>query len=493
VKTPRPATGYRADAEIGISKGVWLSESDRGLCRVSVHADAIRADLVLPAAVPIAALIPAIVDILAAADGRRAVASADLVATNYQLSRLGAPSLDASTTLAQNGVRDGTILVLTPSATELPAPSFDDAAEAVSATLDAVTRPWTRRGVRLTSAVAASWLATISGVVLIRNSLATNDARDIAATVGLAATASCVALLAAALAHRAFRDPITALTFGLLAVGFSAAAGFIAVPGGPGAPNVLLAAMATAVTSVVTIRVTGCGAVALTAVSCFAVVIAITALAGVITGAPLPAISSISALVSLGLLEASARVSIVLAGLSPRLPSTLDVAVDGPTLAPDYLAARAICADDRLTSLVAAFSSSAAVDAIIVGVHNTGTPRAGSVVFATVIGVALLLHAPSQINLSRTVALVGGAVATISTTLVVAAAASPQHALWIGAVALILAGATLSQGFITPTITFSPVARRSVELVEYLLLAALVPLACWICGLYSAVRGLNLI
>jgi type VII secretion integral membrane protein EccD len=471
-----------------------LSESDRGTRRVSVHADAVRVDLALPAAVPVAALIPAIVDILASGDGRSTDPSAGLAATRYQLSRPGTSALDPSTTLAQNGIRDGTILVLTECETKLPAPRFDDAAEAVSATLDVVARPRTRRAERLTSAAAASWLAGIGSLVLIRNSFAATSARPTGAAVGLAAVASCVALLAAVLAHRAYRDPIAALTLGLLAVGFSAVAGFIAVPDGPGAPNVVLAAMVAAVTSVVAMRVTGCGAVTLTAVSCFAVVIAVAALAGVITAAPPAAIGSISALVSLGLLEASARVSIVMAGLSPRLPSALDMDVGEPTTAPDCLAARAICADESLTGLVAAFSASAGVGAIstVVGVHSTGMPRVGSIVFAMMVGAALLLRARSQIDLRRTLLLVGSAIATISTTLVVAASASPQHALWIGAATAMLAGTALSLGFIGSTITFSPVGRRSVELLEYLLLAALVPLACWICGVYGAARGLNL-
>ncbi|HZC51279.1 MAG TPA: hypothetical protein VE441_02100, partial [Mycobacterium sp.] len=33
--------------------------------------------------------------------------------------------------------------------------------------------------------------------------------------------------------------------------------------------------------------------------------------------------------------------------------------------------------------------------------------------------------------------------------------------------------------------------RRGVEVVECLALIALVPLTCWICGLYGTVRGLN--
>jgi len=40
--------------------------------------------------------------------------------------------------------------------------------------------------------------------------------------------------------------------------------------------------------------------------------------------------------------------------------------------------------------------------------------------------------------------------------------------------------------------TANPVARRAVELLEYLALTAVVPLACWAGGLYGLIRGLSL-
>ena len=57
---------------------------------------------------------------------------------------------------------------------------------------------------------------------------------------------------------------------------------------------------------------------------------------------------------------------------------------------------------------------------------------------------------------------------------------------------MLLAAVALCLGFINHTVAVSPVGRRSVELLEYLALAVVVPLACWICGLYGAARGLNL-
>ena len=348
-------------------------------------------------------------------------------------------------------------------------------------------RPWTRRATRLTGAVAAGFLTGIGGLVLIRNALSTNTARYIGATAGVAAMAGFVALLFAAIAHRAYRDPIAGLTLSLVATAFAAVAGFLAVPGAPGVPNVLLAAMAAAATSVLAMRVTGCGVVALTAVSCFAIVIAVAALAGVITAAPLHTIGSVSALVSLGLLGIAGRVSIALAGLSPQLSPALEPGT------PDCLAAKAIRADDWLTSLLAAFSSSAAVGAIVTAAgaaRGTGAARLGCIAFAAITGALLLLRARSADG-SRTLVFVIGGIATIGTTFAVSRSRTPGQGPWIATVDRGVGRRSDLPGLRAPAMSLSPVPRRGVELLEYLALVAMVPLTCWICGLYGAVRALN--
>jgi type VII secretion integral membrane protein EccD len=246
---------------------------------------------------------------------------------------------------------------------------------------------------------------------------------------------------------------------------------------------VLLGAMAAAVMSVLTMRLSGCDVVTLTAVSCLALVVAIAALAGVITAAPLRIVGSVSALVCLGLLGVAARLSIVLARLSPRLPPAagLDTA--------DCLAAKAIRADKWLTSLLASFSCSAAVGAIITVL--TGEPRLSCIAFATVTGSLLLLYARSM-GKSRTLIFVVSGTATTGTTFGVIAASAPDHGPSIAAMTAMLAATAIYLGFVAPTMSLSPVVRRSVELLECLALVAMVPLTCWICGLYGTVRGLNL-
>jgi type VII secretion integral membrane protein EccD len=350
-------------------------------------------------------------------------------------------------------------------------------AEAVSTTLDAKAPTWSPRAARVTGAVAAACITGIGCLVLIRNTLNTNVISGVGTAV-VAAMAGFVALFAATLAHRAYRDPIADLTLGVVATAFAAVAGLLAVPGPAGFPHVLLAAMTVAVTSVLAMRVTGCGVITLTALSCFAVAVAVAALAGVITAVPPHVVGSVSALLSLGLLESAARLSIALAGLSPHLTRDLTT--------------KSIRADNWLTSLLAAFAASAAAGAIVTALAGRGTPRWGCITLAALTGALLLLRALSHIERRRTLVFIVSGIATAGTTFAVAASGHAARGPWIAAATALSAAAAIFLGFVAPARSLSPVARRGVEVLECLTLVAMVPLTCWICGLYRAVRGLDL-
>ena len=238
--------------------------------------------------------------------------------------------------------------------------------------------------------------------------------------------------------------------------------------------------MAAAVTSVLAMRVTGCGVVALTAVSCFALVIAVAAFAGAVTAAPL---RDHCFGIRAGIPRppgVAGRLAIVLAGLSPT-----------PAGRRCRLATRAIRADAWLTSLLAAFSSSAAVGAIVtVAAAGGGAPRSGCIAIAAVTGALLLLRARSATPEQTLVFVISG-IATIGTTFALCAAGAPGHGPWIAAVTAMLVAAAVYVGFVAAVPSPSPVLRRGVELSEYLALVAMVPLTCWICGFYGAVRALN--
>lgn len=450
-----------------------------GLRRVVVHADSCQVDMALSATLPIGSLIPPIVDILQAQAGHRV----HPVAIAHQLSLPGDIALDPSKTLAQLMVHDGSTLILTSSSTVLMPPRFDDLAEAVSVSLAATTRPWTRRTAQLIGALAASALASTSAAILIGTACDSNGLRR--GSAAMAAAAALVALLAAVATYRVFSDVTAGLTLGLVACGFAAVAGLLAVPGGLGAPQALLATAATA-TSAAIMRTTGCCVAMFTALACFASIGSAASAVGAVTAAPLPVIGAASAAISLMLIEASAPAAMMLANLSSRVASEST---------PHDLGARAIRADAWLTSLVAALCAAAALGAVgaAAGALAAGSrPRLG-IAFATLTGGVLLLRARAHPDLARSVPLLVAGTATLSATLVVAAVAYPQHLLYLAVASTALAAAALCLGFLTQTMTFSPVCRRSIELLEYLALAAVVPLACWICGLYGAARGLNLL
>jgi type VII secretion integral membrane protein EccD len=453
------------------------------LRRVSVQADSIRVDLVLSAVVPIGSLMPPIVDTLAAQCGQHA----QPMAVRHQLSLAGRTALDPSKTLAQLGVRDGAVLMLTSSSTVLTPPRFDDVAEAVSASLSATVRPLTRQAARLIGAVVASGLAGTAAAVLIRTAFDISDARR-TGCAAVAAAAGLIALSAAVVAYRMFCDRTAALMLGLTACGFAALAGLLAVPGEVGAPNALLATAATATTATA-MRITGCCTTVFTALACFGAVETGAAVVSTITGMPLQALGAASAAISLVLIEVSAPVSIMLAGLSSQLTSEQEAAST-----PDRLSARAIRANSWLTSLVAAFSAVATLGAIgaAAGSYVAAERASLGLWFAAITAGVLLLRARSQRDLVRSVQLVLAGTVTLSATFVTAAVVYPSRTPYLAGASMMLAAVALCLGFITRTTTFSPIGRRSVDLLEYLALAVIVPIACWICGAYSAARGMNL-
>jgi type VII secretion integral membrane protein EccD len=153
---------------------------------------------------------------------------------------------------------------------------------------------------------------------------------------------------------------------------------------------------------------------------------------------------------------------------------------------------RAMRADAWLTSLLAAFSSSAAVGAIVTAAaaRGVGAPRSGCIAIAAVTGALLLLRARSA-DAKTTLVFVISGIATIGTTFALCAAGAPGRGPWIAAVTAMLVAAAVYVDFVAAVPSPSPVLRRCVELSEYLALLAMAPLTCWICGFYGAVRALN--
>jgi type VII secretion integral membrane protein EccD len=160
------------------------------MCRVAIRAETEQIDLSLPDHVPLAALLPAVVGMTGSPAGA--------AATDWQLSRPGEPALHSSLTLADNGVRDGELLLLSPGLDRLDPPRFTDVADLISATHGPGQRKWSRRACGV-AAEATAVLWSLLGAALLWRGVLRDPQPLRAVTPGIIA---CAALVAGVVARR---------------------------------------------------------------------------------------------------------------------------------------------------------------------------------------------------------------------------------------------------------------------------------------------------
>lgn len=271
-----------------------------------------------------------------------------------------------------------------------------------------------------------------------------------------------------AAAARATARPWTAaagrLSTALAASAMSGVAGFVAAPGGPGAPNAMLCLAAAGTVAVLTVPSSGCGPtvrVTLCCVAGLAMLAAVAGMAAAATGISGQIAGAAAAAVAVGLLRAAGRIAIRVCGPS------------GP-------------AHELLTGLVTASAAMAVLGAggIAVTAPVAGVPRLVGVAFTAAVGSALVLRARSYTDARQIAALLAGGVTTLGIA-VLSAGPGP----WQAATAVVLGGAALAAGAAAQV--DSPPARRAAEVLESLALGALLPLACWVAGVYTTVRGMG--
>ena len=444
------------------------------LCRLTVQGGEddgpLAVDLALPRNADVGLLMPSIVDLV-----HRDAAPAAV--RRWRLSRIGGYPLDESMTLIENNVRDGDILLLT--AVEAPAPQWvtHDPCQSVAHVDDGSQAPTLR-----TLAVVA-WLcaAGIGAASLAWSGMIARAPGHIVAGALVAAAAAFGAIVT-----RRTQASLPCVALGVIAVVYSAVVGFLSVPAGPSAANGLLAAAASLAMAVLLLRLTRCGTICLTAVASCAAAAAATAAVCVVWTMPADAAGAALAILSLVVLGLAARMAIAAAGLTPAFPT-----VDDPHAPADVGETQVALAHSTLTGLVAGSSASAALGSVLVacGGLNDGGSRLSASLFTAVVGLVLFLRARTHSDMPRRIALGAGAMISMAAGLAVTVISTPEQGHWM-ALLSVCAGAS-ALGWLLG-LTVSPVARRAIELLEYLALAAILPLACWVAGLYELVRGSSL-
>ncbi|TDP39815.1 type VII secretion integral membrane protein EccD [Nocardia ignorata] len=466
------------------------------LARVTILAKHTQVDMAIPVDVPVALVIPSVVDMVAAHsrsndfdnDGER------YEPAEWVLARIGHPPFSNSLSLGEHGVRDGELLMLESASHTAPTPLFDDIMYNVAIADAEHYRSWTPKTARITGSV----LAALTMLVGCFGLLAAPDGVPFWVSGSLALFVAVLCVIAGTVLSRMYGDTSAALVLGGCALPTAFTGGMMLVPDHYGWANLLLGAALFGATAVLAWRVTGVGLALFIGAAAISVFVVPAALVGLLTDQPVKAIGAVVAALALAGLSLSPRVSMLLAKLPlPPVPSPgtpIDPTEDDPddhralpTL--DNLRARSERARNYLAGLVSATTLVTVVGALLATNPTADDPYWPGIALALVCAVVLMFRSRTYAGAEQAVVLIAGGSAIVLLMLIGVAVGMEQPLVVFGA-ALVILVAALIIGLIVPNQSATPPMRRAAELIEYGFVAAVLPLVFWVADLYSLVRGL---
>jgi type VII secretion integral membrane protein EccD len=461
--------------------------------RVTVVAPTSRIDVALPAQCTIAELVPMLVGVTGAADPAAP-------GQGWRLRRLGGPAFPPESTVAGAEIRDGELLHLVSDAGPGGGPIFDDLVDALASAVGDRPGRWSAAVSRRLAAGLAAIGFAAAGVLVTA-----------VAPAGAAALALVLLLAAGALARAGGQSRIgAAVAAGGLVAAVSAGVAFGGgsaglLPGGgsagllPGAGSDGLLPSAGAVAVGLAIAA---GYAVLAAVLVADQVAWFAATAGAAAGGSAIAVTVLLAEVSP--VSAAAVALVVVLVVSPAFPQLAlrlarlplprvpaDIAAfradEEPTPGAE-VADRAGVAETALTAMLAGMS------AIVVGCAAVLLPTGNRWAWLLVgcCGLGMWLRSRAYLSVGqRCAVLAGAALALAGTGLRLLAQESGTFRLWVLAAVLAVAVASVVHAIRVLGAARSPYGARLLDVLEFCCLAALVPVALAVLGVYPAVRGLG--
>ncbi|MDO0972641.1 type VII secretion integral membrane protein EccD [Mycolicibacterium frederiksbergense] len=433
---------------------------DDPLCRVSIQ-DARRphlVDLALPRHAELGLLLPDIVGLVVGDE------ATDVAPQGWRLDRLRGGHCDESMTLHESGVSDGDVMVLSLVDAPAPGPLPENPFHTVSgAEAGPESRPAMSAGFWTCAGLAAVIALGYSGI-------------HGGAPMPAAGTASLSAAVCLIVAWR--RDAMRSTLHGL-SVGFVCIAGFLAVPGAGGAPGVTFGAAAGCVAALWLLRTAGGDVCSLTAAATASAAVAVVAAFSLVVSVDLAAWGAVLGALSLAVLGAAGRVTLVLNGLRPPFP--------GEGIADPVSAASAAGAREVFAGLVtgSAAAITLAVGAITTGCLGTTTWLPGFAL-AAALAALLLLRTRCYADRRCRTALGWCGLICAATAVALATVSAPRYA-GPAVVLTVALAAWCRAGRGTRAASWA----RGADVAEYILLAGVVPLACWVAGVYEVVRSMS--
>ena len=486
-------------------------------CRVTVLAPRSRMDLALPIDLTVAELVPMLTE-LAGESARTMTRLWDRASTqdrspasghagSWCLAAVAGAELPPQATLAGLGVLDGDLLRLRRQADCPPPPVFDDPVDAVAeavrspdgepnawgesdeeaSTEPFVVRPWNDRCSRPAGLLLGGLSGPVAAVLLAGVRGLGEQANPVAAIIS--ALTALTALTAAVRTARTDIAAAAALAFS--AVPMAAAAGFAALPGSPGAGHLLLATALAAATSASGLALLGTAAPILVAVVVASVLTTLAAMVELFAGGNVARLAAVVSAIAVGLLTILPRVSVRMAGLPPPvIPTTheemLRADAAWQVTNPEEIRFQSRLAHTYLAGLVLGAALVAGIGAVFAA---TGGTLAGPV-FATVVIAVLLLRSRGYVTAAASIApLATGLIAAL--VLAFGLAWNGPRLARLGVTAAVLVAGAVAIWLVRTggRRESSPVVRRSVDIVEAILVIATFPLALWVLDIYSIVQN----
>ncbi|MFW0796138.1 type VII secretion integral membrane protein EccD [Gordonia sp. CPCC 205515] len=478
------------------------------LVRVSVLGGNTQLDVGLPAASPIAAVMPDLVaQIQSRTPPRRDPDDADPAeptryprAQRWTLGLVGQEQISPNRSLAEAGIRDGDLLILRAVCTDEAPPLFDDVVDAVARLNESRFPNWSPRAARTVGQVVAVVAAGAAAVGLG----ATRTAGAGAWVAGLGALAVIGLLTAATITARHVRDDATATVLCGATLPLALVTGMLLVPKGFGAAHLTLGCALTLVTVTISYRLTAAGPVTHSAASTAALLGGLGAGAATLFGAAAPSVAAVLAAVGVLVITLAPRATIVLAKLPlppvPTAGTTFGPEDTDPLPAIDGIGAisaialpkaealqrRSFLSNSYLTGIVGGAAVLTAACAVGAAPLTESSPIA--LAYGAVVCAVLCLRGRSHSDRAQAIVLIGSGslgILALITGLAVGSAGWPLATFGLG---IVMVAAALVFGVLAPTVEFSPVMRRAAEIGEYLLIAVIVPLLVWLLDLYRMVR-----
>ncbi|ATE57404.1 MULTISPECIES: type VII secretion integral membrane protein EccD [Actinosynnema] len=452
--------------------------------RVTVVAPRTRIDVALPADVAVADLLPMLLDM-----AKEATPDGGVRHGGWCLAKLGDSPLDPGRTLASLGVVDGELLQLRKRNENPPPPLYDDVVDAIAESDPDSYRPWTKETARKYGHIAgALGLAAAAVAVLMAGPVGGGTSLAAAISAGIAAIVAIAAGTVVARSYSATGTGVLIVAAGSLPMAY--VAGLYAVPGPVGMANLLLASVLVLIFASVAILLIGRGITVFIAAATAGALSAVAFLIGLFVEHPMVGIAAATSAVSLAALSALPRLTIQLAKLPlPMVPTNAEDLKED-TGFPEYavIERRTANAHEYLTGMIIGCGGVAALFAVIAA----GDGTVFGPILAIVVTLVLLLRGRAYANGAQAVALlVSGMFAGAGVLVGWLVQSSPGDRLLFVFGALILVGAvSLVLGVIFPQQKFSPVLRRTVDVLEAILIAAVLPLALAVMDMYVVMRQL---